>query len=316
MQQVVLQEESLGDGLISEERLFGLAEKMEIIQLLAMAGVRRMRLGSFAHSRSVPQAANTDVLVALVRRHAPEMRCTALVRNEKGLERALRSGLDHICVEVPVSEADSRMHYGRPVDEVMTGTVRLIGIASTEGALVRAGIDCAFGCALEGPVADAALLETIDRLTGAGANAINLIDTSGMAHPQQVGDLVTRILDRFPQIELSLHLHDTRGLGLVNLYAGYTAGVRVFDVAAGGLGGSPDGSPDNVATEDAVHLLHGLGAVTGIDLNGCCRVVGRFETLLGRTLPGRICRVLRQRTAGDASGDDDCSSAINPCWPD
>jgi len=303
--QVVLQEESLGDGLQAESRLFGLAEKLEIVRLLALAGVHRLQVGSFVNPRSVPQVANTDVLASLVRRQYPDILCTALVRNEKGLERALRCGLDHLNVVVPVSDTDSRKQSGRPATEMMEAVTRLIATAAAAGVRVRAGVRCAFGCAYEGAVADTAVLAAVGQLVAAGAAGVNLADTTGMAHPFQVKDLVARVRAAHPETELSLHLRDTRGLGLVNLYAGYEAGVRVFDVAAGGLGGMAVAGevPGNVATEDAVHLFQGMGVTTGIDLAGLCRVVESFETLLERRLPGRMNRVLHGRTAGGAPGE-------------
>lgn len=301
---VVLEEESLRDGLQAESRLFGLAEKMEIVRLLALAGVRRLQLGSFVNPRSVPQVANTDALVSLVQGQYPDILCTALVLNEKGLERAVRSGLDHLDVSVFVSDATSRLHTGRPAAEVMETVTRMIGRAAADGIRIRAGVQGAFGCASEGVAPEATLLATVRRLAAAGAAEINLADTAGMAHPLQVKHLAARVRAAHPDIELSLHLHNTRGLGLVNMYAGYEAGVRLFDVAAGGLGGGPsvEGAAGNVATEDAVHLFHGMGVDTGIDLTRICRVVHHFETLLARQLPGRMNRVLPKRPVCHSSG--------------
>lgn len=294
MVQVVVQEESLGDGLLAESRLFSLTEKLEIVRLLALAGVRRFQLGSFVNPRSVPQVANTDVLVSMVRRQYPDLLCTASVGNEKGLIRALHSDLEYLSVPVPVSDTDSRKHSGRPAAEVMETATRLIATAAVEVVRVQAVVQCAFGCAYEGEVPEAAVLAAVGQLADAGAKGVSLADTTGMAHPLQVKHLVARVRDAHPEIELALHLHDTRGLGLVNLYAGYEAGVRVFEVAAGGVGGCSfvEGAPGNVATEDAVHLFQGMGVDTGIDLAQFCRVVEYFETLLERSLPGRISRVL------------------------
>lgn len=301
---VVLEEESLRDGLQAESRLFGLAEKMEIVRLLALAGVRRLQLGSFVNPRSVPQLANTDALVSLVQGQYPDILCTALVFNEKGLERAVRSGLDHLNVSIFVSDTNSRLHTGRPAAEVMETVTRVIARAAADGVRIRAGVQGAFGCTSEGVAPEATLLATVGRLAAAGTAEINLADTAGMAHPLQVKHLAARVREAHPDIELSLHLHDTRGLGLVNMYAGYEAGVRLFDVAVGGLGGGPsvEGAAGNVATEDAVHLFDGMGVDTGIDLTRICRAVDHFEALLARQLPGRMNRVLHTRPVGHASG--------------
>lgn len=297
---VVVEEQSLRDGLQAESRLFGLGEKMEIVRLLAEAGVRRLQLGSFVNPRTVPQVANTDVLVSLVRRHYPDLLCTALILNEKGLDRALRSGLNHLSMSVSVSDSHSRNNTGRAASEALEAMTGLIARAVAEGIQVRAGVQCAFGCSDEGPVPKTTVLAAVAQMVAAGATEINLADTAGMAGPVQVSRLATRVRENHPEIEASLHLHDTRGLGLVNLYAGYAAGVRLFDTAAGGLGGCPfiTGAGGNVATEDAVHLFAGMGVDTGINLPLLCRVVDHFEGLLGRQLPGRINRVLQgQRSA-------------------
>jgi len=289
---VILEEECLRDGLQAEDRLFSLSEKMEVVGLLAEAGVRRLQVGSFVNPRAVPQVANTDVLVSLVRQQYPDILCTALVLNEKGLERAARSGLNHLSMSVSVSDSHSRKNTGRPAAEALEAMTGLVRLAAGEGIQVRAGLMCAFGCVDEGLIPEERVVDAAVCLAEAGAAEINLADTTGMAGPVQVRNLVRRMNSTLPGVALSLHCHDTNGLGLVNLYAAYEAGVRIFDVAAGGLGGCPcvQGTAGNVATEDAVQLFTGMGAETGIDLDQYCKVVRYFEQLLGRPLPGRSCR--------------------------
>jgi hydroxymethylglutaryl-CoA lyase len=301
--QVVLEEESLRDGLQAESRLFSLTEKMEIVRLLAEAGVRRLQLGSFVNPRSTPQTANTDVLAALVRRQYPDILCTGLALNEKGLERAARCGLAHLSMSISVSDSHSRNNSGRPAVEALEAMVKLIARATSEGIQVRAGLQCAFGCPTEGAVDEAIVLAAAARLAAAGASEINLADTAGMAGPRQVQSMATKVREAHPKVDVSLHLHDTRGLGLVNIYAGYEVGVRIFDVAAGGLGGCPfiPGATGNVATEDAAHLFQGMGVETGIDLTLFRRVVEYYETLLERRLPGRISRVLQGASVDQAA---------------
>jgi hydroxymethylglutaryl-CoA lyase len=297
---VVLEEESLRDGLQGEDRLFSLAEKLEIVRLLVEAGIQRLQLGSFVNSRSVPQMANTDVLVSLARQQFPGLLCTGLVLNEKGLERAQHCGLDHVSMSVSVSDAHSRRNVGLPAVEALESMTGLMSRAVSSGLKIRAGVQCAFGCVYEGAVPEKTVLAAVEQMVAAGVGEINLADTTGMANPLQVQLLIAEVRDAFPEVELSLHLHDTRGLGLVNMYAGYEAGVRLFDVAAGGLGGCPfvQGAAGNVATEDAVHLFQGMGVDTGIDLALLCKVVDHVETLLERKLPGKMNRVLHSLPAG------------------
>jgi hydroxymethylglutaryl-CoA lyase len=257
-----------------------------------------LQLGSFVHHRTVPQMANTDTLAALVRRQFPDLLCTGLVLNEKGLERAVRCGLNHVSMSVSVADSHSRRNVGRSAGDALETMTGLITAAIKAGIRVRAGVQCAFGGAAEEGVPEAEVLMAVRQMASAGAAEINLADTTGVAHPHQIKRLVAEVRAAVPEVVLSLHLHDTRGLGLMNMAAGYEAGVRLFDVAAGGMGGCPfvPGAAGNVASEDAVNLFHGMSVDTGIDLARLCRVVTFLETLLGRRLPGRMNRVLHPQS--------------------
>lgn len=291
---LVLEDVSLRDGLQAEQRRFTLDEKLTIVGQLAAAGFRRLQVGSFVHPDLLPQMADTDLLVARVQTTSPELCCTGLVLNERGLERALACGLGHVSLSVSVADNHSRSNVGRPAAEALETMCALVGRAADAGLVVRAGIMCAFGCPGEEPIPAEVVINAARRLAMAGAASVNLADTAGLAGPLQVRQLVDRMQAALPALDLSLHLHDTRGLGLVNLLAGYEAGVRHFDVAVGGLGGCPflAGAAGNVAAEDAVHLFHTMGIACGIDLPLLCRVVNLYESLLARTLPGRMARVL------------------------
>lgn len=291
---VVLEEESLRDGLQAESRLLSLSEKMQAVRLLNRAGLSRLQLGSFVNPRSIPQMANSDVLVAMVRREFPDLLLTGLVLNERGLERAIHCGLEHVSMSVSVSDTHSRKNVGRSAEKALELMTELVAATVAAGVKVRAGVQCAFGCVYEGPVSEAAVVAAVEQLTAAGANEINLADTTGMANPFHVKHLVAKIQAAVPDVSLSLHLHDTRGMGLLNMFAGFEAGVRLFDVAVGGLGGCPfvAGAAGNVASEDAVNLFHSLGIETGIDLEALCQVVDYYEALLERKLPGKMNKVI------------------------
>ena len=285
---IVLEEEVLRDGLQAEGRLFSLTEKQHLARLLIEAGVNRLQVGSFVDPRRVPQMAETDTLATLIRRDYPTVMCTALVLNKKGLERALRCGLCHISMSVSVSDSHSRRNAGLPAAEALAMMTDLIAAATAAGLSVRAGVQCAFGCAYEEVVCETEVIRAVVRMVAAGASEVNLADTAGVADPHQVGHLIARVRGVVPSAVLSLHLHGTRAHGLANMAAGLTAGVRFFDTAAGGLGGCPfvHGASGNIATEDAVHLLDNMGLNTGIDANRL-RLVGEYlEHLLARRLPG------------------------------
>jgi len=295
MVSVVLEDESLRDGLQSEQRIFTLEEKLSIFHLLVDAGVKRLQVGSFVNPKVVPQMADTVDLVKAIRAEGTDVLLTGLVLNDKGLERAMGCGLRHLSMSSSASDAHSQRNVKRPAEEAFTNLLVLIRQALDAGVAVRAGIHCAFGCVYEGAISEDRVVEMAGRLAEVGAGELNLADTTGMANPAQVKRLVGKIRAAAPDLAISAHLHDTRGLGLANTMAAFEAGVTIFDVAAGGLGGCPfvKGASGNVAAEDVVNLFQQVGADTGIDLQALCKVVDRYEELLGRSLPGRMNRVIK-----------------------
>lgn len=294
MTAVLLEDESLRDGLQFEQTVLPLAEKLKIFAMLCSAGLRRVQVGSFVHPKIVPQMADTDEFIAQII-DKQDVLLTGLVLNDRGLERAMHSGLRHISLSSSASNSHSLRNVKKTSQEALTMVLELIDRAAGAGISVRAGIQCAFGCVYEGAIEQEAVLQAARQMAAAGAAEINLADTTGMANPQQVKALVGMVREALPKAELSLHLHDTRGLGMTNMWAGYEAGVRIFDTSAGGLGGCPfvKGAAGNVPTEDVVNLFEGMGIETGIDLAKICAVSDYYEQVLNRELPGRMSRVLR-----------------------
>lgn len=297
MPTVILEDESLRDGLQFEQKILTLEEKLSLYRLLAAAGVKRLQVGSFVHPKVVPQMADTAEFIQNVRDETPGVLITALVLNDKGLERALKCGLGHLSMSSSASNSHSLKNVKRPATEAFAALLDLIRQAVGSGLEVRAGIQCAFGCVYEGAVAEDRVIEMAVRLAETGANELNLADTTGMANPLQVRRLVAKTRAAIPQFPISIHLHDTRGLGLANMLAAYEEGVNIFDVSAGGLGGCPfvKGASGNVAAEDAVNLFEQIGVATGIDLKALCKVVDRYEEILGRRLPGRMNQVIKSQ---------------------
>ena len=297
MPRVVLEDVSLRDGLQFEEKVLPLKEKLHLFQLLTGAGVKRIQIGSFVHPKIVPQMADTDELISRVKDDYPEVLITGLVLNPKGLERAVDSGLKHVSLSVSVSNTHSLKNVRRSYQEALDSVVALIKTAIEGGIQVRAGVQCAFGCVYEGSVSEDRILDTACAMADAGASELNLADTTGMANPVQIKQLVKKVKRSLPEIAVSLHLHDTRGLGLANMMAGYEVGVAIFDVSAGGLGGCPfvNGASGNVPTEDAVNLFNQIDVDTGIGLKALCNVVDKYEALFGRRLPGRMSRVIKSQ---------------------
>jgi hydroxymethylglutaryl-CoA lyase len=298
---LLLEDEALRDGLQMESRIFSLEEKVQIYRLLAKAGIKRIQVGSFVHPKIVPQMADTDELIqAIGNQDGPVI--SALILNDKGLERALRCGAPHVSMSVSVSDTHSRKNARQPATEALASMAQLIDEALSAGLDVRAGLQCVFGCVYEGHISEDAVLAASGKMVEAGAREINLADTTGMATPQSIRNLVRRFTNEFPDVKASLHLHDTRGLGLANMFSGYEVGVRSFDVCAAGLGGCPfvKGAAGNVPTEDAVNMFESMGIATGIDLSLISEAVAFLEKALDRRLPGRMRRVLEhQRCAAE-----------------
>ena len=300
---IVFEDEALRDGLQMESRIFSLEEKLRLYRLLKKSGIPRIQVGSFVHPKIVPQMANTDELIRTIGRQDDTV-LSALILNDKGLERALECGVPHVSMSVSVSDTHSQKNARRSAAEALESMIRLIREAIAAGRDLRAGLQCAFGCVYEGRISEDAVLSAAHKMIDAGAGEVNLADTTGMATPRSIRHLVQRFTEEFPDVIASLHLHDTRGLGLANMFSGYEAGVRSFDVCAGGLGGCPfvKGAAGNVPAEDAVNMFEAMGIPTGIDLQMLCKAVAFLENTLDRTLPGRMKRVLEHQRCANEIG--------------
>jgi hydroxymethylglutaryl-CoA lyase len=238
-EEVLIEDEALRDGLQIEKRIFSVDEKLALISAIADAGVRRIQVGSFVHPKWVPQMANTDELFS---RLPPREGVTysALVLNRTGLDRAVKTGVKHLLISVSASETHSRKNANKSVAEALADIKPTIEEALAAGIAVRAGIQSVLGCGYEGRIPLDRVLSIARQYGEIGVQEINIADTAGLANPRQVFEAVNAIRDAVPiGTKLSLHLHDTRGLGLANLYAGLLAGVATFDAAVGGLGGCP-----------------------------------------------------------------------------
>ena len=287
---VLIEDEALRDGLQNEKRLFSVAEKLELVAAIADAGVRRIQVGSFVSPKWAPQMANTDELFAALPPRAGVV-YSGLVLNAAGLDRALAVGAKHLSISVSASETHSRKNANKSVDAALADILPTIERALAAGVAVRAGIQSALGCGYEGDIDPAQVLRIARLYREAGVREINIADTAGLADPQLVHRVATLLREAFgDEVTLSLHLHDTRGLGLANMLAGLQAGVTVFDAAVGGLGGCPfiPAATGNISTEDAVFALERMGVATGVDWTKLQPVARRLADLVGRKLPSRM----------------------------
>lgn len=289
---ILLEEESLRDGLQMESIILSLEQKLKLFKMMIEAGLKRIQVGSFVHPEVVPQMADTDRLVQIIGEHS-DITVTGLVLNDRGLQRAIDCGLQHVSMSTSISNSHSLKNFRKTSKDALRSLKEMINRAVDSDITVRAGIQCAFGCIHEGHIRDDILMEAIGCAIAAGATEINLADTSGTATPFMVRQIVQTVHLTFPETVISLHLHDSRGLAMANLFAGYEAGVRIFDTCIGGLGGCPfvQGAAGNLATEDVVNMFHTSGIATGLDLQSLCKINRFYKTVLNKELPGRICRV-------------------------
>jgi hydroxymethylglutaryl-CoA lyase len=288
------------DGLQNEAAFVPTQDKIAFVNRLSDAGHAMIEVSAFVSPKWVPQMADAaEVCAGITRR--PGVRYTALVPNLQGLARARDARVDEVAVFPAASETFSKRNINQTIDEALAQAKQVCDAAQAAGLPVRAYLSTSFGCPFEGPVAPSRVADLTARLIDLGAYEVALSDTIGIAHPRQVSEVLNHVMPQVPASKLALHFHDTRGTALVNVYAGLEAGVAVFDASAGGLGGCPyaPGATGNLATEDLVYLLDGLGITTGVRLDGIAEASRAIEPLVGHPLPSRMFRAL-ESTRGRA----------------
>ncbi len=290
---VRLVEVGLRDGLQLVGRVIPTEGKVRLLRALYAAGVREMEVTSFVSPKAVPQFADADA-VARAALALPDLRVSALIPNFRGLERAFASGVRAVTFVVGATDQFNTANVRMTVDESLAQLARITqAVPGGAGASVELGVAVAFGCPYTGPVPFDAVRRIVDRAIELGIHAVSLGDTIGVATPAQVAAAASALAQAHPGLTVSLHLHDTRGMGLANVLAGLDAGVTTFDASVGGLGGCPfaPGATGNIATDDVNHMLRGMGIATNIDqaaLLECGRLV--HETITP-DLPSRTLRV-------------------------
>lgn len=287
------------DGLQNEPATISTADKVRFIDALSAAGHRVIEVTSFVSPRWVPQMADAaEVCAAITRR--PGVRYAALVPNLPGLERAIAAKVNDVAVFASASETFSMRNLNQSMDVALQRYTEVIGRALDAGMRVRGYVSCAFGCPFEGPVAPAAVLRVTRALLDAGVYEVAVSDTIGIGHPGQVRQLLGYLGRDVPFDRLALHFHDTRGTALANVLAGLEAGITTFDAAAGGLGGCPfaPGASGNLATEDLLYMLDGLGVHTGVSLAGVAAASSTLAVCLDHPLRSRYLQA-EQATRGD-----------------
>jgi hydroxymethylglutaryl-CoA lyase len=296
------------DGLQNEARQVPTAEKIRFIDSLVAAGIRDIEITSFVSPKWIPQLADSAEVARGVRR-PPGVRMSALVPNKRGLETALAAGMKEIAVFMSASETHNKKNVNKTIAETLTAFEEVVPHARAAGVLVRAYLSTVFGCPYEGDVDPEVAVALTGQLRDMGVYQVSISDTIGVANPLQVEDVLGRVLAKHPASSLAVHFHDTQGTALANCVVALTLGITTIDSAAGGLGGCPyaPGAAGNLATEDVVAMLHGMGVKTGIDLDKLTEASRTAATFVGHELPSKylkahIGKQARARRRAELSG--------------
>jgi hydroxymethylglutaryl-CoA lyase len=276
------------DGLQNEPEPIDTATKLAFIDALVDAGLTQIEATSFVHPKAIPQLADAlDVARALPT--GTNATFSALVPNMKGMERAIEAGVQRIALFTAASETFTQKNIRMSIDESFAAFAPVAEAAREHGMSMRGYVSTAFVCPYDGEVERARVLDVTQRLLELGCDEVALSDTIGAAAPRDVFEMVGFVLESVPVERIALHLHDTYGTALANVFAGLQLGITTFDASAGGLGGCPyaDGAAGNLATEDLVYLLDRLGIASGVDLERVVAAARIIATALGRDLPGK-----------------------------
>ncbi|MFZ5894450.1 MAG: hydroxymethylglutaryl-CoA lyase [Myxococcota bacterium] len=286
---VSIYEVSPRDGLQNEAVPIPIEGKRELVQALIAAGLKRIELTSFVSPRWVPQLADAEELARSL--PAPEgVVLSALCPNAKGLERARAVGLSEVAVFLSASETHNRKNTNKSIEQSIETFGEVVPAALAAGMRVRAYVSTVWGCPYEGAVDPGVSLDITQRLLELGCYQVSLGDTIGVGTPLQTRELLKAFLARVPSAKLALHFHDTRGTALANALVGLELGICDFDASVAGVGGCPyaPGAAGNLATEDLVYMLDGMGVRTGIDLDLLIDAGRVAERVIGRRLPGKV----------------------------
>lgn len=288
---IVLCDVGLRDGLQMEAQFVPTEDKIALVNALAAAGLPKIEVTSFTSPTAIPALRDAEVVMREIERR-PGVTYTALVPNARGAERAIESRTDELNLVMSVSETHNLANLRMTRAQSFAALAQVVAMARDAQVPVNVSLSCVFGCPMEGDVALDAVWGWVQRFADLGVAGITLCDTTGMAFPTQVAQVVAAARARWPAMAFTLHFHNTRGMGLANVLAAIDAGADRLDASLGGLGGCPyaPGASGNVCTEEVVHALQLMGYDTGIDLPALLAVARRLPGLIGHEIPGQIAK--------------------------
>lgn len=276
------------DGFQFESTILSTDLKVDVIRQLVDAGCMHIQAAAFVHPEKVPQMADAGRLFSRLADMA-DVQFSALVLNDTGVRRAGACGVGSVEISISASDTHGRKNAGMPLNTARAAIGGMVSIARDHGMVVIGSIQCAFGCVYEGPISPDVVMTITDDFLTAGVDTLSLADTTGMGTPVDLGRLLARVVARAEPVPVGVHLHDTRGLGLVNAMAALGAGVCRFDTSIGGMGGCPfvEGAAGNISTEDTANLFHSLGIGTGLDIDRIAAVSRQMESVFGHRFSGK-----------------------------
>lgn len=295
MKRLFMQEVATRDGFQNEKTFIETCDKIALIDALSRCGYAKIEVTSFTSPKAIPALRDAEAVMAGIRRQ-PGVEYTVLVPNVRGAERALGCAIDEANLVMSVSEPHNRSNLRMTREQSFAQLADVIGVIGQGPVAINVSLSTVFGCPMQGDVAADEVLGWVDRFATLGVRGITLCDTTGMAFPSQVQALCRQVRERFPQLQLTLHFHNTRGMALANTLGALEAGIDRFDASLGGLGGCPyaPGASGNVCMEDLVHMLDLMGYQTGMDLDRVLAASARLPGLIGHDTPSQILKAGRR----------------------
>ena len=297
MTRIYFHEVATRDGFQIEPEFIPTDTKIALIDALSECGYAKIEVTSFTSPKAIPMLRDADEVMGRIKR-LPGVEYAVLVPNKRGAERALEAKADELNLVMSTSETHNRANLRMSMAESFAALKDVFSLVDGRTP-INMSLSCAFGCPMEGDVPQQSVLDWAKRFADLGARGLTICDTTGMAHPAQVSSMVealqNEVLKTRPNLQLTLHFHNTRGMGLANVLAGVQAGVVRFDGSLGGLGGCPyaPGASGNISSEDAIHMLDAMGYDTGIDLDKLLGIARQMRHIVGHDVPGQVAKAGR-----------------------
>jgi hydroxymethylglutaryl-CoA lyase len=293
MKRIYFNEVVTRDGFQNETLFVPTAEKISLVDQLSELGFAKIEVTSFTSAKAIPMLADAEIVMGKIRR-IPGVEYTVLVPNLRGAERALEARADELNLVMSVSEAHNLANLRMSREKSFANLQQVIALGRGH-VPINVSLSTCFGCPMQGEILQAEVLAWAARFADLGVRGLTICDTTGMAHPAQVSEMANALRQRFEQLQMTLHFHNTRGMGLANVLAAVQAGIVRFDGSLGGLGGCPyaPGASGNICSEDAIHMLDAMGYETGVNVDGLLHLARTLPGLVQHNVPGQVAKAGR-----------------------